>query len=120
MIPGSLFRAWVLSQYIVNTVYMNLHKQGQKNSEDWAEPLKEEKRRGKIDYCLASTRAGQREAGLTCSWKDLECLRERGSWDVFPRQMAESVFLEDGREPSGWDKFLVMPLLVVLSNPKAL
>ena len=40
------------------------------------EPPKEEKRRGKTDYCLTSARAGQGETGLACSWKDLQYLRK--------------------------------------------
>lgn len=37
---------------------------------------------------------------------------------MFLRQEAESVFLEDSREISDWDRFPVSPLLVVLSSPK--
>ena len=78
MIPGALLRVWALSLYIVHTAYVNLPKQGQKKRAEkmGVEPLKEEKRRGKTDYCLTSARAGQGETGLACSWKDLQYLRE--------------------------------------------
>ena len=53
LIPGTLFRVWTLSQYIVHITYMNLHKQGcskEELREDWVEPLKGEKRGGKIGH----------------------------------------------------------------------